>query len=99
MPGQSFLSALSRFVMTDGTGRQTVVAEDVEVLRQDIGLRAARLLVIPSLALQETIEIFLAAFKSVEDVLASQLFYDAQVARSRARGLSGSANLAARSLR
>ena len=70
MAGQAFFDAFSRPVMGYGPGRQTVVAENAQVFREDVGLRAMRLLVIPCLAFKEAIQVVLAAIKAVEHVLA-----------------------------
>ena len=71
MAGQAFLDAFRRLVMSYGPGRQTVVAENAQVFREDVGLRAMRLLVTPCMAFEEAIQVVLAAVKAVERVLAS----------------------------
>jgi hypothetical protein len=76
MPGQALLGGLDSLVMADEAGRETVVAEDVQLLRQHIGLRAVRLLFSCMPGASGAIEIFLAAIKAVEHVSASQLFYN-----------------------
>src|SRR5579863_9109284 len=87
MTREALFCPFGGLVMAHRARRQAVIAEHDKILGQHIGLRAVRLLVIPGLALEETIEILLAAIKAVEDVLASQLLDGSLAAHSRTLGV------------
>src|ERR1700677_1478214 len=90
MSRKPLLNALGRLLMSDGPRRQTVVTADEEFLRDNIGLSALRLLVIPCLTFQKAVQIFFAAIEIVEQMLAAQFLDRAELAHSRTLGVFSS---------
>src|SRR5665213_2241674 len=68
--------------MGHGTGRQAVIAIHGEFLGENVSLRAVRLLIVPGLALEKSVQVFPAAVEAVEQMLALQLLNNTVIAHS-----------------
>lgn len=66
VPRKTRLDALCRLVRDYGSRCQTIITEDLEFFRKDIGLRVVRLLVIPCLTFQKSVQVFFAAIEALE---------------------------------
>lgn len=87
MPRQTFPDALASRLVADSPGSERVVARHDRALRQNIGLRALRLLARPGEALQETVELVLSAVEWLEVMTSPQLLYGVGRGHSRTLGV------------
>lgn len=87
MPGLAFADALHRLLVAYRPSRQTVIAQDAQISREHVGLRAVGLLAGPCLPFEEAVELLLAAVEFIEQMLAPQLLGQTVLAYSRTLGV------------